>query len=118
MFEKQLHYNPWKHFTTVVLHKPGKPCYDIPKAYRPIVLLNTMWKVLTGIVAEQLTFYTEKYHLLSDHYYEGHPGCTTTDTLHLLTYRIKDAWQKGKVASVLFLDIEGAFSNTVPEKLV
>jgi hypothetical protein len=52
MFKKQLHYDPWKHFTTVVLRKPGKPRYDIPKAYRPITLLNTMWKVLTGIVAE------------------------------------------------------------------
>ena len=36
----------------------------------------------------------------------------------MLTYRIKDAWHKGKVASVLFLDIEGAFSNIVLEKLV
>jgi hypothetical protein len=39
-------------------------------------------------------------------------------TLHLLTYRIKEAWRKGKVALVLFLDIEGTFPNAVPEKLV
>ncbi len=38
--------------------------------------------------------------------------------MHMLTYRIKDAWCKGKVASVLFLDIEGAFPNAVLEKLV
>ncbi len=42
MYENKLHYEPWKYFTTVVLCKPGKPCYDIPKAYRPITLLNTM----------------------------------------------------------------------------
>lgn len=118
IYNKTMHYNPWKHFTTVVLRKPGKPRYDIPKAYRPIALLNTMWKVLTGIVAEHLTFYTEKYNLLPDHHYGGRPSRTTTDALHMLTYRIKDAWRKGKVASVLFLDIEGAFPNAVPEKLI
>ena len=53
MLDKNHHYNPWKTFTTVVLHKPGKPHYDVPKAYRPIALLNTMWKVLTTIVADQ-----------------------------------------------------------------
>lgn len=77
-----------------------------------------MWKVLAGIVAEHLSFYTEKYHLLPDHHFGGHPGRTITDALHLLTYRIKDAWRKGKVASVLFLNIEGAFPNAVPKKLI
>jgi len=74
IFKRKLHYNPWKHFTTVILHKPGKPRYNIPKAYRPIALLNTMWKVLTGIIAEHLTFYTEKYCLLPDNHFRGRPG--------------------------------------------
>jgi ribonuclease HI len=118
IYDKKLHYDPWKNFTTVVLRKPGKPRYDVPKAYRPIALLNTMWKVLTATVAEHLTYYTEKYQLLPDHHFGGRPGRTTTDALHLLTYRTKDAWRKGKVVSVLFLDIEGAFPNAVPEKLI
>ena len=118
MYEKKLHYEPWKCFTTIVLRKPGKPRYDTPKAYRPIALLNTMAKVLTGIIAEHLSYYTEKYRLLPDHHFGGRPGRTTADALHLLTYRIKGAWRKGEVASVLFLDIEGAFPNAVPEILV
>src|SRR5947208_17077091 len=44
IFEKGMSYEPWKHFTMVVLRKLGKPKYDVPKAYRPIALLNTMWK--------------------------------------------------------------------------
>ena len=47
----------------------------------------------------------------------GRPGRTTTDALHTLTYRIKDAWRKQQVASVLFLDIEGAFPSAVNDKL-
>ncbi|KAF8267079.1 hypothetical protein EI94DRAFT_1582591, partial [Lactarius quietus] len=47
IFEWRLYYEPWKTFITVVLRKPGKPRYDVPKAYRPIALLNMMGKVLT-----------------------------------------------------------------------
>jgi hypothetical protein len=71
MYEKNLLYDPWKHFTIVVLCKPSKPRYDLPKLYCPIALLNTMWKVLAGIAVEQLTHYTEKYHLLPDLHFSG-----------------------------------------------
>jgi hypothetical protein len=55
----------------VVLRKPGEPRYDTPKAYRPIVLLNTMWKVITAIVANHITYVTEKHHLLSANHFSG-----------------------------------------------
>jgi hypothetical protein len=42
MLERKLFYKPWKVSTTVVLRKPGKPRYNVPKAYRPIALLNTI----------------------------------------------------------------------------
>ena len=116
--EKGWYYAPWKAFTTIVLRKPGKPRYDIPKAYRPIALLNTLSKVMTSIVAEQLTFYSEKYQLLPPQHYGGRPARTTTDAIHALIYKIKDAWRKKKVISVLFLDIEGAFPNAVNDKLL
>jgi hypothetical protein len=116
--ERSLYFAPWKTFTTIVLHKPGKPRYDIPKAYRPIALLNMLAKVLTSIIAEQLTLYSKKYQLLPPQHYSGRPARTTTDALHALIYRIKDAWRKKKVILVLFLDIEGAFPNAVNEKLL
>jgi ribonuclease HI len=118
IYNKKLYYKPWKCFNTIVLRKPGKASYDIPKAYRPIALINTMWKVLTAILAEQLTFFAEKHRLLPDHHFGGRLGRTTMDAMHLLTYRIKGAWRKGQVASVLFLDIEGAFPNAVPPILI
>jgi len=118
MLEKSLTYKPWKEFVTVVLRKPGKPRYDTPKAYRPIALLNTMWEVITVIIANHITYVTEKHQLLPANHFGGRPGRTTTDAMHLLTNRIKAAWRAGKVTSVLFLDIEGAFPNANPEKLV
>lgn len=114
---KEIYYRPWKQFTTVVLRKPGKPRYDTPKAYWPIALLNTLGKLLTAVVAEQLTFYSEKHMLLPSTHFGGRPGRTTTDALHSLVYRIKDAWRKWQVVSVLFLDIKGTFPNAVNERL-
>jgi len=112
MFERKLMFKPWKTFITVVLRKPGKPRYDAPKAYRPIALLNTLWKVLTAIVVGQLTFVTEKHQLLLANHFGGRPGRTTTDAMHLLANTIKASWRAGKVTLALFLDIE------VPRKIV
>jgi ribonuclease HI len=113
-----LYYDPWKAFNTIMLYKPGKPSYKVPKAYRLIALINTLWKVLTAILAKQLTYFVEKYQLLLSNHFGGRLGCTTTDVMHLLTYRIKSAWHKKQVVAVLFLDIEGAFPNMVPPKLI
>ncbi|VDC00142.1 unnamed protein product [Peniophora sp. CBMAI 1063] len=112
------YYAGWKEFTTVVLRKPDKPNYAVSKAYRPIALLCTMAKVLTAIVTEQLTYLSEQHGLLPPAQFGGRPGRTTTDSMHVLNDIITSAWAKGKVASVLFLDIEGAFPNAVPEVLI
>ena len=74
MLERKLLYKPWKASTMVVLRKLGKPCYDRLKAYRPIALLNTMWKVLMAIVANHITFLAEKHQLLPANHFGGRPG--------------------------------------------
>jgi len=118
MLDKNLLYKPWKEFVTIVLRKPCKPSYDTPKAYRPIALLNTMWKVITAIIANHITYITEKHQLLPTNHFGGRPGRTTADAVHLLVAKIKNAWRAKKVTSVLFLDIEGAFPNADPERLI
>ena len=65
-----------------------------------------------------ITYVSEKHQMLPANHFRGHPGRTTTDAMHLLTHRIKASWRTGKVTSVLFLDIEGAFPNADPSRLV
>ncbi len=91
MLEQSMHYKPWKTFVMVILCKPGKPRYDIPKAYRPIALLNTMWKVFTAIIAKQLTFYSEKFQLLPANHFGSRPEHTTMDAIHLSVHKIKSS---------------------------
>jgi hypothetical protein len=111
-------YDPWREFTTIVLKKPDKPNYEVPKAYRPIALISTMAKVLTAIVAENISQLAEQHHLLPKTHFGGRPGRTTTDAIHYLVHKIKQAWANDQVASVLFLDVEGAFPNAVTDRLI
>ena len=101
-----------------MLRKPSKPRYNVPKAYRPIALLNTLAKLLSSIVAEGLSFLTEAHQLIPSMHFGGRPGRTTTDSLHLLVDTIKAAWRCRQVISVLFLDVEGAFPNAVTSRLL
>jgi len=38
--------------TTVIIPKPNKSSYDNPKAFHPIVLLNTLGKLIEKVIAE------------------------------------------------------------------
>ena len=114
----QTHYEPWKESITVILRKPGKPDYSAPKAYRPIALLNTTAKLLSAIMADRTAYILETHSLLPATHFGGRPGRTTEDSLHLLETTVRNAWRVGKVASALFLDIEGAFPNAVTDRLL
>ena len=48
-----MYYDPWRESTTVIIRKPGKPDYSVPKAYRPIALLNTTAKLLSALIADR-----------------------------------------------------------------
>lgn len=114
-----LNYYPqaWRESTTVVLRKPEKPDYSVPKAYRPIALLNVISKLLSACVAENLNRLAERWDLLPDNHFGGRRGRTTTDSMHTLTSFIKDAWRAGDVVAGLFLDVSGAFPNASPTTL-
>ncbi len=64
----------WCKWDKIMLCKPSKPCYDIPKAYWPIALMNMMGKVLSVIVAEDIVYMCEWHSLLPDHHFRGQPG--------------------------------------------
>jgi hypothetical protein len=44
----------FKHARTVVIRKPGKAAYDLPGAWRPIALLNTIGKLVEALTASRL----------------------------------------------------------------
>ena len=116
----QLGYCPahFKETITVALRKPGKDDYTQPKSYRPIALLNTLGKALEAIIANRLAYLADTYHLLPSRHTGGRKLASTDHAIHLLLQRIHEAWADGKVASLLLLDVSGAFDNVSRERLL
>lgn len=103
---------------TVVLRKPGKDDYTQPKSYRPIALLNTLGKALEAIIANRLTYLVDTYQLLPKRHTGGRKLASTDHAVHLLLQRIHKAWADGQVASLLLLDVSGAFHNVSRRRLL
>ena len=105
-------------FTTIVLRKPDKPNYKVLKAYRPITLISTMAKVLTALIADNISRLVEQHQLLPKTHFGSRVGKTTTDAIHYLVHKVKQAWENNQVASILFMDVEGTFPNAVTDCLI
>ena len=75
--------------------------------------------------AQQVFFHFFRFSSLHPHQHamasHGHlpaPGINVNMPLHPLESTVRHAWRQGKVVSVLFLDIEGAFPNAVTDHLL
>jgi hypothetical protein len=111
---------------TIVLRKPGKASYEVASAWRPIALLKTIGKVIEKVVAKRIKEAAESHNLLPPEQMGARTGRSTSTALELLTSMIKTIWAEGKgkgkgkgqVATLLSLDISGAFDTVNHTRLV
>lgn len=54
----------WRHAKIILLKKPNKENYTIAKAWRPILLLMMLGKILESVVAERISHAVETHGLL------------------------------------------------------
>ncbi len=96
---------------TIVLRKPGKGSYEAPSAWRPIALLKTIGKVVEKLIAKRIRSAAEEHQLLHPSQMGARAARSTSTALELLTSIVQTVWREGKgqVASLLSLDISGAF---------
>ncbi|KAL4412137.1 reverse transcriptase [Colletotrichum abscissum] len=106
--------------TTVVLKKLGKDNYTVPKAYRPIALLNTVGKIMDANIVRRLSYFADTHGLLPDSQMGGRRCRLTEHALHQIVDKIDEARGSGKgiVASLLLLDVSGAFDNVRHRRLL
>lgn len=64
ILQNAYHPKPWREATVVIIPKLGMADNTIPKAYRPILLLNCIGKVSERLMAARISQITEKYNLL------------------------------------------------------
>lgn len=117
-----LSYHPrqFKTSITVVLRKPQRDNYTKAGSFRPIALLNTLGKLLERIVADRISQATETYCLLPDTQMGARRNRSAATALDLLTEQIHTVWAQdpGLVATVLSLDISGAYDHTSHKRLL
>ncbi len=105
----------WKSGIGIILPKPQKPDYTIPKAYRVITLLNCLGKVLEKLYAKRLGHLANTTsRLLHNSQLGGRLQRSAVDTTLRLLHHLQQNRQKhgpNTVSSTAFLDVKGAFDH-------
>jgi len=97
--------------TTVVIPKPNKTLYDNPKAFRLIILLNTLGKLVEKVIAERLQFIVASNNFIHPSQLGGLKFKSTNDAGTMLTHIIRSGWTKGRTTSTLAFDISQFFPS-------
>ncbi|KAF8679423.1 hypothetical protein AX14_004553 [Amanita brunnescens Koide BX004] len=101
----------FKDSISVIIPKPNKPDYTIPKAYRPIALLNTLGKLLTKVLANRLQHDTAEFGLLHRDQFGGIRGHSTIDAGLVLTDFISEHRERGWHTSICAVDVAQFFPS-------
>jgi len=101
----------FKRSTTVIIPKPNKKSYDSPKAFRPIVLLNTVGKLIEKVIRECLQFNTASNDFIHPSQLGGLKFKSTIDAGVTLTHIIRSGWVKNLSTSTLVFNIVQFFPS-------
>jgi hypothetical protein len=101
----------WREAKVVVIPKPDKPDYSLPKAHRPISLLETMSKLLKKAVAKIMQHDIVKYELVQANQFGGRAHSSCLDTGLALLHDVQEAHRQGLKCSILLFDVRGFFDN-------
>ena len=91
--------------STVIIPKPNKSLYDQLKAFQPIVLLNTLGKLIEKVIAERIQFTVVSNDFIHLSQLGRLKFKSTMDISIVLTHIIWSGWAKGKSTSSLTFNI-------------
>jgi len=64
----------------VIIPKPNKSSYDLPKSFRPIILLNTLGKLIEKVIGERIQFHVVTNNFIHPSQLDGLKFKSTIDT--------------------------------------
>jgi len=103
--------NYFKCSSTVIIPKPNKLEYDHPKAFHPIVLLNTLGKLIEKVIMERLQLIIANNNFIHLSQLGSLKFKSTSDVGVALTHIICLGWAKNKSTSMLTFDIAQFFPS-------
>ncbi|KAI0992026.1 hypothetical protein K3495_g16160, partial [Podosphaera aphanis] len=101
-----------------MIQKPNKPDLSSPRAYRPIALLSVLGKGLERLLAKRMSWIAIRHKILATQQFGALPGRSAVDLTTCLTHDVERALSEGRSASMLTLDVKGAFDAVLPGRLV
>ena len=96
---------------SIIIPKPNKESYDFPKSFRPIILLNTLGKLIKKVIDNRLQFYLILNNFIYLSQLGGLKQRSTLDAGVTLIYFICLEWVKQKMTSTLVFDIAQFFPS-------
>ena len=103
--------NHFKKSMIIIIPKPNKSSYDSLKSFRPIVLLNTLGKLIEKVIRERLQFQAISNNFIHQSQLGGFKFKFTTDTGTALTHFICTEWIKNLSTSILAFNIAQFFPS-------
>ena len=103
--------NYFKCLSTVIIPKPNKMVYNQPKSFHPIVLLNTLGKLIEKAIVERLQFIVANNNFIHPSQLGGLKFKSTTYAGVSLTHIIQLGWVKNKTTNTLAFDISQFFPS-------
>ena len=78
----------FKTSTSIIIPKSNKASYNTPKTFRPIILLNTLGKLIEKVISKRLQFQALSKNVIHPCQLGGLKQWSTTDTSIALTHLI------------------------------
>ena len=97
--------NHFKLSLTVIIPKPNKLSYDLPKSFHPIVLLNTLEKLIKKVIGKRLQFHVVNNDFIHPSQLGGLKFKLTTDMGVALMHIIQLGWIRNHLTSTLTFGI-------------
>lgn len=108
----------WRTAKIIPLKKLGKDDYKKAKAWRPILLLLILGKILEAVVADRILYAIEIYGLLPANHFRARKQQLAEQVLLLFQEQVYKAWQNRKVVSLVSFDVKGAYNGMFKDRLL
>jgi len=99
----------FKLLSTIIILKPNKPTYDHLKFFQPIVLLNTLSKLIEKVITKRLQFHVARNDFIHPSQLGGLKFKSTINMGVTLTHIIRSGWIKNLSTTTLAFDISQFF---------
>lgn len=111
------HPTSFRRAVLVILQKPNKPDLTSPRSYRPIALLSVLGKGLERLLAKRIAWIAIREKVLTTQQFGALPCRSAVDLTTCLTHDVERALNRGRTASMLTIDVKGAFDSVLPGRL-